>query len=94
MRIFFFCSYIIAFEFFAVNSPYYKREYLSSAINVLTNSPKNSHITDRDIFQLNLYQNDKNMVKVLLSCRFEMLFGLFTLLTLKGCSEARRFKHF
>ena len=34
------------------------REYLPSAVNVLTNSPKISDQTKREIFQLNLSQID------------------------------------
>ena len=32
------------------------REYLSSAVNVLTNSPNMFHIIKRDFFQLNCLQ--------------------------------------
>ena len=35
-----------------------RKEYLSSAVNVLTNSYKILHITKRDIFQLIYLQND------------------------------------
>ena len=32
---------------------------MSSAVNLLANSPKISDLTKRDIFRINLYQNDK-----------------------------------
>ena len=34
----------------------YRREYLSSGVNVLTNNLKISDVTNADIFQLNLYR--------------------------------------
>ena len=41
-----------------------QREYLPSALNVLTNSPKTSYMTKRDILQLNFCEshekNDKS----------------------------------
>ena len=36
-----------------------KREYLSTAVNVLRNSPKILHITKRDFFQLNCLHSDQ-----------------------------------
>ena len=36
-----------------------RRENLSSAVNVLTNSPKILHSTKRDFCQLNYVQNDQ-----------------------------------
>ena len=36
-----------------------RREYLSSAVNVLTNSPKILHITMRDFFQLKCLYSDQ-----------------------------------
>ena len=35
-----------------------RKEYLSSASNVLTNSPNISDITKRDIFELNFSRSD------------------------------------
>ena len=40
-----------------------QREYLSSAVNVLTKCPKISHITKRDIFQVSFPQSDKKYDK-------------------------------
>ena len=37
-----------------------RREYLSSAVNVLRNSTKISDITKRDMFQLHFAQSDIN----------------------------------
>ena len=37
-------------------------EYLSSAVNVLRNSPGISDITKRDVFQLNFSQSDETIV--------------------------------
>ena len=36
-----------------------RREYLSSAVNVLTNSYKALHLTKTDFFRLNYLQNDQ-----------------------------------
>ena len=36
-----------------------RREYLSSEVHVLTNSPEISDLTKRNVFQLNLFQSDK-----------------------------------
>ena len=40
-----------------------RREYLSLAVNVSTNSPKGSHITKRDIFQVSFPQSDEKCDK-------------------------------
>ena len=37
------------------------REYLSLAVNVLTNSTKISDITEKDILQLNFSQSDETV---------------------------------
>ena len=39
--------------------PLLRREYLSSAVNRLTNSPKILHITQRDFFNLNCFHSDQ-----------------------------------
>ena len=36
-----------------------RREYLSSAVNVLTNTYKALHLTKTDFFRLNYLQNDQ-----------------------------------
>ena len=36
-----------------------RREYLSSAVNMLTNIPKILHMTKRDFFQLNCFHSDQ-----------------------------------
>ena len=63
-------------------------EYLLLAVNVSTNSLKIFDITGRDIFQLYcLKKRSINMVKVL-SFRFRQCFDPFTMLIVKGASEA------
>ena len=41
-----------------VNLSLLRREYLSSAVNVLTNTYKALHLTKTDSFRLNYLQND------------------------------------
>ena len=48
---------IIASELVALNC-LLRREYLSSAVNVLTNTYKALHMTKTDFFRLNYFQND------------------------------------
>ena len=50
----FFVSQIIASKLSLL-----RREYLSSAVNVLTNCPKIFHITKIDFFQLNCVHSDQ-----------------------------------
>ena len=38
-----------------------QRKYLLLAVNVLTNSPKSSYITNRDIYQLNFPKSDEKI---------------------------------
>ena len=40
-----------------------RREYLSSAVSVLTNSVKTIHITSRDFFELNCLHSDQSIWK-------------------------------
>ena len=54
----FFLSDIIASELVALNCQI-RREYLSSVVNVLTNSRKILHITKRGFFQLNFLHSDQ-----------------------------------
>ena len=51
-------SEISAFELVMVNSSYHKKNWLSSVIDVLTNSPQISDINKRDIFQLNFWKRE------------------------------------
>ena len=57
-----------------------RREYLALAVNVLTNSPKISDMTETDIFQRNFSKidekNDESDVV--------LFYGLFNMLTVKG----------
>ena len=41
-----------------LRQPILRREYLSSAVNVLTNTYKALHLTKTDFFRLNYLQND------------------------------------
>ena len=54
----FFLSDIIASELIALNCQI-RREYLSSVVNVLTNSRKILHITKWGFFQLNFLHSDQ-----------------------------------
>ena len=38
-----------------------QRKYLLSVVNILTNSPNNSHITKKDILQLDLPNSDEKL---------------------------------
>ena len=61
-----------------------RREYLSSAVSVLTNTPKISDITKKDIFRLNLSDSDEKQYDEIAVVKF---FGLFNMLIVRGCSE-------
>ena len=50
---------IIASEFGCVKLSLLRGEYLSSAVNVLTNSYKALRLTKTDLFRLNYLQNDQ-----------------------------------
>ena len=52
-----FCDNIIRIG--CVNLSLLRREYLSSAVNVLTNTYKALHLTKTDFSQLNYLQNDQ-----------------------------------
>ena len=54
----FFLSDIIASELIALNCQI-RREYLSSVVNVLTNSRKILHITKRGFYQHNFLHSDQ-----------------------------------
>ena len=54
-----FVSEIMALEIVAVISAIFLRKYLSSAVNVLTKSPKISYQTKGEFFQLNLHRIDE-----------------------------------
>ena len=61
-----------------------RREYLSSAVSVLTNTPKISDITKKDIFRLNFSDSDEKQYDEIAVVKF---FGLFNMLIVRGCSE-------
>ena len=54
----FFVTEITASENVAINCQLLRREYLSSAISALTNSPKIFNITQRDFLNLNCIHRD------------------------------------
>ena len=49
---------IIASEYGGIKLSLLRREYLSSAVNVLTNTYKALHLTKTDFFRLNYLPND------------------------------------
>ena len=55
----FFISEINASEYVAINCHLLKRQYLSSDVNGLTNSPKFFHIIKTDFFLLNIPDRDQ-----------------------------------
>ena len=55
----FFISEINAPEYVAINCHLLKRQYLSSDVNGLTNSPGFFHIIKRDFFLLNFLDRDQ-----------------------------------
>ena len=66
-----------------------RRQCLSSAVNMLRNSPTIAHIIKRDIFQLCFNQNEEkyDMLK-----RFQQCLGPFNVLTVEGCSGTGLFR--
>ena len=54
-----FLSEILVSELLAVELSFLRREYLSPAVNVSTNSVKILHITKRAFFELNYLQIDQ-----------------------------------
>ena len=70
-----------------------RREYLPSELNLLKNSLKILHITNRDLFVSQLHSDwSINMVKVL-SFKFQQCLGAFTMLLFEGSSETGPFRH-
>ena len=58
-----------------------QREYLSSAVNVSTNSPKTFDLTNTDFFEPRLSQSDQKMEK-LLSRKFPQCLGPFNIVAI------------
>ena len=56
------------------------------AVNVLTNRPKISNLTKREISLLSWCQNDERKIKILL-CQFRQYCGPSETLTAKECSQ-------
>ena len=63
-----------------------RREYLSSAVNVLTNSPVILHITERDFFQPNCLYSDQQIWWNCCRSDFNSLSARFTMLLVEGSS--------
>ena len=55
----FFCFWDKCIWICYVKPPLFRREYLSSAVNMLTNSLKISYVTKRDSFTLNYLHSDQ-----------------------------------
>ena len=92
----FFIFEIIAFESRCSKFSVLPREFLSWAVNVLTNSPKAWYNTNRDIFQLKITQNDEKIWKNCFhsaKCKFQKCLGSFTMLNVEECSETGLFRH-
>ena len=71
---FFFAFQIIVFECGCGKFLLLQREYLSSAVILLTNSPKGSHITNRYTFKLNFSQSDEKYEKNI-TTKISQVFG-------------------
>ena len=82
---------IIAFKYGNCKFSQSETGYLSSAVSVLTNTPKNSNLTNGDILETYPLIMIKDMVKVL-SYRFHKCFGPFNMLIFQGCSETTLFR--
>ena len=57
----FFHLEIYAFELVALKTPLTDREYLSSGVNMLTNSLKISDTTKREFFELIIFQSNEKI---------------------------------
>ena len=69
-----------------------RKEYLSSVVNMLTDSPKILHITKRNFFQLNFFAVivDYNKAAVV---QISAVFAEFPILLVAGSSETRLFRY-
>ena len=77
------CSWIVCGKFFLS-----LREFLSSAVNVLTHSSKMLDITKAKIFPHNFSQSYKRIW-----WNFQQFYRHFNMLNAEGCSETGLFKH-
>ena len=68
------------------------RKHLPSGVNVLTNGLNVSHITNRDIFQLNFPEVTKNIIE-LLSCIFCNYLKFFNRITIEWSCLMGLFRH-
>ena len=56
-----FCFWVICILIGCIKLSLLRREYLSLAVNVLTNNPQNLHITKRYFFQLSFLHSDQKI---------------------------------
>ena len=63
------------------------REYLSSAVNMLTKSLNILHSTNMDFLQLNYVHPDQQICLKFPSSRFQQCLGPFTMFLVQGSSE-------
>ena len=70
----------------------FRREYLSSVVNVLTNSVKIPDQTKEDFFLLNLPQIHEKKMSVVVSSSFQQCLEPVNTLITEWCSEARPFR--
>ena len=69
-----------------------RREYLSSGLNVLTNSLEISDVTKADIFQLNLSLIHGKIKKIVVPCWLQQCFEPVNTFITEWCAEARPFR--
>ena len=66
-------------------------EYLSKAVNVLTNGAEISDLTERNVFKLNLSKKDKNLDQSAV-VQISAIFWNTNIFTAKGCSKRAPFR--
>ena len=70
-----------------------RREYLSSSVNVSTNSPMILHVTKRDFFQQNILHSDQHIWSNCSRSHFNSPSAPFTMLLVEQSSEMGLFRH-
>ena len=66
-------------------------EYLSKAVNVLTNGAEISDLTERNVFKLNLSKKDKKLDQSAV-VKISAIFWITNIFTAKGCSNRAPFR--
>ena len=69
------------------------REYLPSAVHVLTKNLERFHITSRNFFQLNYLHSHQWIMVKMLALRLNQSFGPLTMFSLDGSSQMELFIH-